>query len=113
MDDLLNLHSIETLTAKLNALREEHRPIVQQLQADVRMEQRTRQMLLEHLYEEEEEIEAKIVSLRLSGQDPATPSNESLPTNGQLQLTLGSLRRSPPPWDERVSNTTLGSMRND
>ena len=67
--------------AKLQALKDEHRPIVEQVAADPGMSPETRLQLLRHLNEEEEEWIAKAQALL----GTATTSSPG--------LTVGSLRK--------------------
>lgn len=71
--------------ARLRSLKEEHRPIVDQVAADPGMSPETRAMLLRHLNEEEEEWLDR--ATELLGRT-TTPTRRNVPG-----LTVGSLRQ--------------------
>lgn len=87
--------------AKLAATKAEHRKILQTVAGDAGMAPETRQTLIEHLYQEEDEQVRRIASLAGGKAPPAGGEGaDDRPT-----LTVGSLRREPP------MGPRLGSLR--
>jgi hypothetical protein len=84
----------------LAALKAEHRPLVAQIARDAGMSPETREMLLLHLNEEEEERVGQVQALTGAGPG-ATHADHA------LRLTVGSLRGAAPP----PSGARVGSLR--
>ena len=92
--------SAELLT--LAKLKEEHEPLLAMIQADGGMKPETRRVLVEHIYEEEEERLQKIAALRGTG--AAAPVPEPAAASGRRGLTVGSLMMV-------QTHTAVGSLR--
>jgi hypothetical protein len=90
--------------AKLAATKAEHRKILQTVAGDPGMAPETRQTLIEHLYQEEDEQVRRIASL-LGGGGGATESAPGEGGDDRPTLTVGSLRR------EALPGPRLGSLR--
>lgn len=84
--------SLGDALAGLAALKDEHRPLVAQIARDAGMSPQTREMLLLHLNEEEEERIGQAVAL-LGGGAGASAGAGSL--DRAPRLTVGSLREQP------------------
>lgn len=108
----------------LAALKAEHGPILRQIAGDTGMRPETRQLLIEHLYEEEEEHVQAMLGLRaappLAGEAAAAPAGGSRLSVGDLRpaepprTQLGSLRPPQPPYGSGAglpTGCTVGSLR--
>jgi len=93
--------SLEEAIANMVRLKNEHRPILTRIAGDPGMSIETRRVLIEHLYEEEDEHMTEIAALRSQAEAaPAAPS-----TPHALRLTVGALRPT------GAARAALGSLR--
>ncbi len=100
--------SLDDVLRKMQTLKEEHRPILQQVLEDAGIDVKTRAMLVQHVLEEEDEQFDKLVALRAAGasSDQITQAKGTASSNANApQRTVGSLRPAYQP------STTLGSSR--
>lgn len=86
----------------LAALKAEHAPILRQIAGDAGMRPETRQLLIEHLYEEEDEHVQAMLGLRAA---PPLAGDAAAVAAAGPQLSVGVLRPADPP------RTQLGSLR--
>lgn len=100
--------SLAEAIAGLAALKQEHRPLVEQIAGDAGMSPETRRMLLTHLNEEEEERVAEIQALLGGGGGAPAPGADR-----PAVLTVGSLRVETPPAPRPVGGDRLGALRFD
>lgn len=92
---------------QMQAVKTEHRGILNKVASDPGMDPKTRWALIEHLYDEEDEHLEHIAGLHSqagAGSAPAAPSQSPSPSG----LTVGSLRRLPPPSS---GSGSVGSLR--
>ncbi|MGB0678690.1 MAG: hypothetical protein ACPGUV_03405 [Polyangiales bacterium] len=80
--------------AHLVALKEEHAPILQQIVSDTGMHAATRETLVAHLREEEDEALQVIVRAHASAQDSTSTAASARPA--APRLSVGSLRGDQP-----------------
>ncbi|MCC7537784.1 MAG: hypothetical protein IT379_16290 [Deltaproteobacteria bacterium] len=96
--------------ARLNALRAEHKPILEAIVADPGMAPNTRSMLVAHLMEEEDE---RMAEVEAAGLDVVTASAE--PTVGALTALAPARERVVPRRGDDGSaaggGLTIGSLR--
>ncbi len=115
---------LEAAIADLARLKAEHAPILKQIAGDANMAAETRQMLIEHLYEEEDEHVQAMQGLRdrppLSGGAAGAPSPSPSLSVGSLRpaqprtTSLGELRAPLPPLGSAGGlppGTTVGTLR--
>lgn len=118
--------SLDNAIAHMVKLKNEHRPILSRIAGDPGMSIETRRILIEHLYEEEDEHMAEISALRVQDnaaggatEPPPTSAADAGPTLtvGSLRPTgahgpsLGNLRRSTPWPHAQKRGGTVGSLR--
>lgn len=118
--------SLDAAIAHMVKLKNEHRPILSRIAGDPGMSIETRRVLIEHLYEEEDEHMAEIAALRaqdggagVASAPSAAGATETGPalTVGSLRPTgapgpsLGSLRRETPWPHAQKRGGTVGSLR--
>lgn len=95
------------LVEQLQQLKDEHRELLRVIGGDAGMAPETRQALLAHLLEEEDELMARIAAASAPGADAPAPG-AGAPACGPRapRLTVGSLRRELAP-----AVAGLGSLR--
>lgn len=100
--------SLGDALAGLAALKDEHRPLLAQIARDAGMSPQTREMLLLHLNEEEEERIGQAVALLGGGAGAAAGVADRAP-----RLTVGSLREQPggEPLQPLAPRATVGCLR--
>ncbi len=109
-------HTVADALAGLQALKDEHRPLVAKVAADPGMDPETRAMILEHVEEEEEEWIARARALSESerpggGAGPGAPGRAGL-TVGSLQQTAAP-SRGISPGHRPGTRATVGSLRRE
>lgn len=93
------MSDVSELVEKMQSLQAEHRELLAVIEGDRGMAPETRQALVSHLMEEEDELARQIAQ--------ASPqSRESSPAADRPRLTVGSLRS-----DRDEGGTRLGSLR--
>ena len=100
--------SLEDALAALSALKAEHRPLLAQIARDPGMAPETREMLLLHLNEEEEERIGQAQTLAGGGGRSGGAGGR-----GEPRLTVGSLRDTRGGVGDRPlpARATVGSLR--
>lgn len=95
---------LQDAIAELAKLKNEHRGILSKISSDPGMNPETRRILVDHLYEEEDEQMSAILALQTGGgaATPAAPAAAGSPSGA---LTVGSLRPRP------SAKPILGSLR--
>jgi hypothetical protein len=96
---------LEQAIARLTTLKQEHGPLLATIAADPGMEPATREKLIAHLYEEEDEALARI---RAAASARAAPSGAAAPST---RLSVGSLRVDPAPPPGASPSIRVGSLR--
>lgn len=95
---------------QLQAIKEEHRGILNKVASDPGMDPETRWALISHLYDEEDEHLEEIAGLQSrAGGGPNAPSSNPSSPPPSSGLTVGSLRR--PCTLPQSATGSVGSLR--